>query len=144
MNNDPDLKLPLPNEVIDLKEIYNLKFFRTSYREYLGVYGDYIIGVYPFAILVENAYKDNKPITYDHFKMCGVRSSHHHQDYVNKKINTDPCDVYESISGTKIHRGVSDRHLMNIDHIDDIKLFEVDILSQKRDNKLTDILHERG
>ena len=43
MNNDPDLKLPLPNEVIDLKEIYNLKFFRTSYREYLGVYGDYII-----------------------------------------------------------------------------------------------------
>ena len=27
-----------------------LKFFNTSYREYLTIYDGYIIGIYPFAI----------------------------------------------------------------------------------------------
>lgn len=33
---------PLPNQVIDLKEIHKLKFFNTSFREYLAVYNNYI------------------------------------------------------------------------------------------------------
>ena len=132
---------PLPNEVIDLKEVHKMKFFNTSYREYLCVYGDYIIGVYPFAIKVEWSFRaDGKLVTYDYFKMQGVRSRHHHQDFTKGEVNTDPCDIFEKVCGVKIHSGESDNNLMNIDHKDDIRMFESEILSQKRDNKLKEIL----
>ncbi len=135
-------KPPLPNKVIDLKEVHNLKFYCTSYREYLCVYGDYIIGVYPFVIKVEWSFRaDGKPLTYYYFRMQGVRSSIHHQDFRMSEIDTDPCDIFEKVCGVKIHRGESDDHLMNIDHIDDIRAFESEILSQKRGNKLDEILN---
>jgi len=70
---------PPPNKIINLKEIPNLKFFNTSFREYLAIYNNYIIGVYPFSIKLEYAFDtDNKPITYEFFKLMGVRSHHHH------------------------------------------------------------------
>jgi len=140
-------KPPLPNEVIDLKEVSKLHFINTSFREYLCVYGDYIIAVYPFAIKVEWSFRaDGKPVTYDYFKMQGVRSRHHHQDFTKGLISTDPCDIFEEICGIKIHhRGddngsISDDHLMYIDHSGDIRSFESMIVSQKRDNKLKEIL----
>lgn len=137
-------KLPKPNEVINLKEIDKIKFFNISYREYVGVYGDYIIGVYPFVVKIDRAFRDDgSPITYDDFKMYGVKSMHHHNDFIEGKIDTDPCDIYEKVSGIKIHHTgtehESDNHMMNIDHVDDIKLFEAEIISQSRDRKLNKI-----
>jgi hypothetical protein len=132
--------LPKPNEVINLKEIDKIKFFNISYREYVGVYGDYIIGVYPFAIKIDKSFKDDgSPITYGDFKMYGVKSKHHHVDFTEGKIDTDPCDIYEKVSGVKIHHGEPDNHMMNIYHEDDIKLFEAEIISQRRDSKLNEL-----
>jgi len=134
-------KPPLPNHIVDLKEVHNMKFYNTSFREYLCVYGDYIIAVYPFAIKVEWSHRgDGRPVNYEHFKMQGVRSGHHHQDFTKGDISTDPCDIFEKVCGVRIHHlNDSDDHLMNIDHSDDIRSFESEILSQKRDNKLNEL-----
>lgn len=131
---------PLPNQIMNLEDVYKIKFYNTSYREYLGVYGGYIIGVYPFAIKTEKTFRtDDVAITYDFFKLMGVRSSHHHIDFKNGEIDIDPCDIYESVSGVRIHHGGSDSHLMNLDHTNEIKLFESEIVSISRDNKLNEL-----
>lgn len=134
---------PLPNQVINLREIPNLKFFNTNYREYLAVYNNYIIGVYPFAIKIEHAFDgDNNPMTYEFFKTMGVRSAHHHNDYTTgySIINVDPCALYEEISGIRIHHGESDDWKINIDYKDPIKAFESEIISQNRNNKIDKLL----
>lgn len=134
--------IPLASNILDIKEIDSIKFFNTSFREYLGVYGEYIIGVYPFAITVNRAFgNDNRPISYYEFKMQGVRSSQHHIDFIKNEISFDPCDVYEKISGIKIHNGEDDSH-KNIltEKRAEIKFFEAEILSQIRDYKLKIIL----
>jgi len=131
---------PLPNEIIELSEIPNLKFYNTSYREYLAVYGEYIIKVYPFAVGVERSFlTDGSPVTYDSLKLAGARSHQHHNDFISGKIDIDPCDIYEVVSGTKIHSGGSDSYLMNKEHSGDIRGFESFILSIKRDSKLKEI-----
>jgi hypothetical protein len=76
---------------------------------------------------------------YEDFKMYGVKSKHHHVDFMEGKIDTDPCDIYEKVSGVKIHHGEPDNHMMKIDHEDDIKLFEAEIISQRRDSKLKEL-----
>jgi hypothetical protein len=131
---------PLPNKVFDLRGVSRMKFFNTSFREYLCVSGDYIIGVYPFSIKLEWSFRsDGNPFTYKYFQMQGVRSSHHHQDFRKGEIDIDPCDIFESVCGVRIHGKESDNHLMNIDHSDIIRLFESEVLSQKRDNKIKNL-----
>lgn len=133
--------VPLASNILDIKEIDSIKFFNTSFREYLGIYGEYIIGVYPFTITVNRSFGDgNRPISYYEFKMQGVVSSQHHIDFIKNEISFDPCDVYEKISGIKIHNGGDDAHTMSIDHTDEIKFFEAEILSKIRDYKLKIIL----
>ena len=128
--------LPKASEVIDLTQLHTLTFFNTSYREYLTVYQDWIIGVYPFAVRIEKALTlYNKPLTYNEYEILGVRSQLHHIHFNDGFINTDPCDIYEKVSGIKIHHRESDNHMMNKDHTNDIKLFEAQIISLNRNNK---------
>jgi hypothetical protein len=132
--------LPKPNEVINLKEIDKIKFFNISFREYVGVYGGYIIGVYPFVVIIDRASKyDGNPITHNDFKMYGVKSMHHHYDFIDGKIDIDPCDIYEKVSGIKIHHNEPDDHMIDIDHGNDIRLFEAEIISQSRESKLKEL-----
>lgn len=131
---------PLPNTIIDLNEVHKLNFIQTSFREYLCVYGDYIICVYPFAIKVEWSFRmDGKPLTYDYFKLSGVRSSYHHHDFLSGEIDTDPCEIYEMVSGIRIHHHESDSNFMNNDYSENIKLFESEIISQRRNNKINEL-----
>ena len=144
--------LPKPNEVINLKEIDKIKFFNISFREYVGVYGGYIIGVYPFVVIIDRASKyDGNPITHNDFKTYGVKSmffifisqrvflTHHHNDFIDGKIDIDPCDIYEKVSGIKIHHNEPDDHMIDIDHGNDIRLFEAEIISQSRESKLKEL-----
>lgn len=134
--------LPLPNEVINLAEVDKIKFYNISFREYIGIYDKYIIGVYPFSIKIDNALKDGMPITYDDLKMYGVKSSHHHHDFLDGNIDIDPCDIYEKISGVKTHQGAGwpdDIDDMNRDYTDNIKDFESEIISHFRDIKIDKI-----
>jgi hypothetical protein len=128
--------VPLPDKIIDLNEVHKLKFFNVSFREYYSVYDDYIIQVYPFVISLSKAFDNKgKPLNYEIIRMSG-RSRYHHQDYIKGKISVDPCDIYEKVSGVKIHQGESDSHLMNKSYEEDIRLFDAEILSQKRELKL--------
>lgn len=132
--------LPLPNELLGLKELHKMKFYNTSFREYLCVYGDYIIGVYPFAIKVDKAFdNDGNPITYEQFSLLGVRSHHHHSDFTKGVIDVDPCDIFEKVCGIRIHQGESDNHLKSIDYSNDIRGFNAEIISERRDSKLNDL-----
>lgn len=71
--------------------------------------------------------------------MYGVKSSHHHHDFIDGDINIDPCDIYEKISGVKIHHGDIDD--MNRDYTDNIKDFESEIISHFRDIKIDKIFN---
>lgn len=71
--------------------------------------------------------------------MQGVRSSQHHIDFIKNEVSFDPCVVYEKISGVKIHND-DDTNSMSINHKDEIKFFEAEVLSQIRDCKLKIIL----
>jgi hypothetical protein len=133
-------KPPLPDKLLNLKDIHKMKFFNTNFREYLCVYGDYIIGVYPFVINIKWSFKDNKPVTYDNFRLLNHYSMIHHNDFTLGKVDTDPCDIFEDVCGIKIHKNELDSHLMYLDHEDEIRMFESEIILQKRDNRLKDIL----
>lgn len=72
-------------------------------------------------------------------KFNGFVSRHHHNDFRSGQIDTDPCDIYELVSSTRIHHGDSDNHLMNKEHTDDIRGFNACVLSIRRDNRLNDL-----
>jgi hypothetical protein len=132
--------LPSPSDVVDLKEVHKMKFYHTSYREYLCVQGDYIIGVYPFAIKVERVFdNDGGANTYDRFKTLGVRSMYNHNDFDKGLIDMDPCDIFEKVSGIKIHHDESDDHLRIINHSNDISGFDAEVLSYRRDKRLNEL-----
>jgi hypothetical protein len=123
---------PLP-----LLEVHKLKFFYVDFREYYSVYGDYIIHVFPFVISLSKITYEDKPLNYEiinMFKRASLR--YHHQDYIKGKVSVDPCDIYERVSGIKIHQGESDYHLMNKSYEEEIRLFDAEILSQRREQKL--------
>jgi hypothetical protein len=128
--------VPLIDKIIDLNEVHKLKFFNVSFRDYYSVYGDYIIQVYPFVISLSKAFDNKgKPLNYEIIRMSG-RSRYHHSDYTDGIVSVDPCDIYERVSGIKIHQGESDDHLMNKSYEEEIRLFDAEILSQRRELKL--------
>ncbi len=128
--------VPLPDKIIDLNEVHKLKFFNVSFRDYYSVYGDYIIQVYPFVISLSKAFDNKgKPLNYEIIRMSG-RSRYHHSDYTDGIVSVDPCDIYERVSGIKILQGESDDHLMNKSYEEEIRLFDAEILSQRRELKL--------
>ena len=145
---------------ISIKDILNkIKFHNTSYREYLGRYKDYIIGIHPFAIAICDAYLHKIPVFYEDIKYSRTINirQYHHYDFKNDKIdctnfykNTpnyieefiydiDPCEAYEIISNTKIHHSGSDKHMMHKIHTEDILLFECDVRSYKRNLWLNEL-----
>lgn len=143
------------NKPFLLKDIDKIKFYNTSFREYLGVYDSYIIGVYPFAInitdiftnfkyeLFHNGYKPSQST--GPFPLTEIlnKSLNHHNDYRVKKIDVDPCDIYEFISGVRIHHGSSDtgygpNNLKEMQN--NIITFESTVKSVMRDNKIKNIL----
>ena len=126
-----------PDDFIRLSEIKNLRFHHVNYREYLSVWGDWIIGVYPFAVNITSIYKrDGSLIGYDDFPYSLGKVQYHHNNFVNGDIDYDPCLIYEEVSGFRIHHYQSDDCLMGLDHSDSIRLFESDIISQLRDKSL--------
>jgi hypothetical protein len=137
-------EVPLPDEVIPLYKISSLKFFNVSYREYMTICGEWIIEVYPFAVLVTSVWQENGSlIDWHYFRHYSKRSGYHHNDFVEDKCDYDPCVIFEDVSGVKIHRGESDDHLMYLDHTDDIRGFEEElrgVISNRRNGQIESIL----
>ena len=85
---------------IDLSTV-NLHY--VSYSDRKGVYQNkYLIEIFPFAIkmsLIDEKVRDSVHkswILYDKI------FNFHHMDYRDKKVDIDPCDIYEKIIG-KVH-----------------------------------------
>ena len=115
---------------LDFKSI---KFYNTSFREYVGIYDEYIIGVYPFVI----AY-DKLPIDYSHTSFSHSHNLFSHNDYKDGIISIDPCDIFEEVSGIRIHHGdLLPLHLNDYSY--NIKCFNSYIISRNRNNKLDSI-----
>ena len=137
-------EVPLPNQIISLDKISSLKFWNVSYREYMVVWGEWIIEVYPFVVQVTSVWKgDGSLIDWHYFRHYSKRSGHHHQDFVRGDCDYDPFDIYEEVCGVKIHRGESDDHLMYLDHTNDIRGFEEElrgVISNRRNNQIESIL----
>lgn len=137
-------EIPLPNQIISLIEISSLKFYNVSYREYLTVYDEWVIGVYPFSVTISKSTRpDGSIIDLDYFNISSKKSGFHHQDFLSGKCDYDPCDIFEEVCGVKIHHGQSDWHLMYLNHTDDIKEFEEElrsILSNRRNKQIESLL----
>lgn len=87
---------------------------------------------------------DGNLIDWDYFEYYSKKSGYHHNDYVNVRCDYDPCDIFEDVSGVKIHRGESDGHLMYLDHVGDVRGFEEElrsIISNRRNNQIESILY---
>jgi hypothetical protein len=140
----PYKEVPLPNQIISLNKISSLKFFNVSYREYMTICGEWIIEVYPFAVLVTSVWQENGSlIDINYLNYYSKRSGYHHNDFVEGKCDYDPRDIFEEVCGIKIHRGESDNHLMNLDHTNDIREFEGElrcIISNRRNVQIESIL----
>lgn len=94
-----------------IENIQNIKFYNISYRSYIAIKNNCIIMIYPFVI---NIYKINTNVdnisdyinNYHFLKNCTEIEEilyAHHIDFLDKKINFDPCLIYELVSGYKIH-----------------------------------------
>jgi hypothetical protein len=140
----PYKEVPLPDEVISLDKIGSLKFFNVSYREYLAVYGEWVVSVYPFVVRISSVWReDGSLIDLQYFNYYSKRSGYHHNDFVEGRCDYDPCDIFEEVCGVRIHRGESDSHLMNLDHVEDIRGFEEElrsVISIRRNNKIDSII----
>ena len=103
------MTIELKNEI--LLNITKFKYSNTSYREYKAVYKNYLVCVWPFAIHI---YEILKPSNIEALSWASYVFSEcfkkifdlHHIDWL--KYGIDPCDVYEEVSGYKIHSGESD------------------------------------
>jgi hypothetical protein len=86
-----------------LKNIDNGLKLNTSFREYFIMFDDCFIGVNPFAI--QHYIYDKESIkSYNYFKIKNHSIKfYHHNDYRLGEISFTPCDIYEDVSGVKIH-----------------------------------------
>lgn|SRR5574343_75629 len=135
---------------IDFKSI---DFINTSFREYLGIYKDYLISVAPCGIIIYNIktpttlnYTDNKrnkSLTYQDYKlsMIPIVRYHHNDTNIKRGCDVDPCDIFELVSGTYIHtkNNNDDLHLMGLDHSSDINKFDAMMLAYFRNIKIKQI-----
>jgi len=131
-----DSNIPLPNQIIDLRDICKLEFHNISYREYLAIYDEWIIGVYPFVVNITSIWKEEGTLVdLEYIKIFSRKSGLHHQDFLGGKCDYDPCDIFEEVCGVKIHHGESDDHLMYLDHSGDKESFNIraHIRNQKLD-----------
>jgi hypothetical protein len=125
------------DDIISLKEVHKLDFINTNYLEFLTIYKDYIIAVYPFVI---EARKKN---------LSGKSSiiSYHHTDFNKGIIDVDPCDIYEKvaifainlishISYLNIYNGKSD------DYLNNMNIFKSMVIESIRNDKINTILNE--
>jgi hypothetical protein len=120
---------------IDLSKI---SFVRTSYREYFGIWkvnseGTWLVVSYPFAIKLILAQKiqfDRDFFYQISRSQPNIKFNYHHQD--RGKIGIDPCDIYEFISGIKIHHGESDSEHMKTDS----NYYENNIRKLKKFNRM--------
>lgn len=126
---------------IDLSKI---RFFNIDYRHYVGIWkidlkGVWIVHVHPFSVklkirshlrvdlitpqspkLENRKYPDDYEYVFNHH--------HGHRD----EIGYDPCDVYEWVSGVKIHSGEDDTHFMRVDYYPINQEFVRHILDMRR------------
>jgi hypothetical protein len=114
------------DDIISLKEVHKLDFINTDYREFLTIYKDYIIAVYPFVI---EARKKNLI----NLSFGGKSSiiSYHHTDFNKGIIDVDPCDIYE-----KVYNGKSD------DYLNNMNIFKSMVIESIRNDKINTILNE--
>lgn len=99
-----------------------VKFFNTSYREYVGIWkfdhrGIWVIFVYPFAIKLVISDEIRPPDEISNLSLhdkLGVKNIFNYHHTQREEIGVDPCDIYEWVSGIKIHRGESDKHMMGL------------------------------
>jgi hypothetical protein len=136
-----DINVLLPNQIINLSDISCLRFYNISYREYLAIYDEWIIGVYPWAVSVTSIWKDDGTLVdLEYIKIFSRKSSVlHHNDFLRGKCDYDPCVIFEDVSGVKIHQGESDDHLMYLDHLDDIRRFDSYLRGWFRNRRLISI-----
>lgn len=135
----------------------SIEFYRTSYRELYGIWKNFLIGVYPFAInmydLENIVYKDGTEPThviqyYDDIvpRLFIKHKYFHHQDYIQKRLDCDldPCDIFEKVYGIKIHNKEDDTHLMNLEYeyfVNDRNELDLSLISYYRNSKLYKLLN---
>ena len=130
-------------------EFDRIKFLNVGYRELFGIYQNkFIISIYPFVTkcyLIPQSFKfkfkEWKHSWKEDIKQLMV-FEYHHQDYCNKEIKIDPCDIFENTYGIKIHSGESDKHKMNCDNLykDSKYKFESIVLELNRCHKIEEII----
>ncbi len=115
-----------------------IKFYNISYRNYHGIWSRYIFNVTPFTLNVYDLLGTHN----GNLNFKGVENLiyyKHHTDYMNQSCKKDPCDIYEIVSGDRIHNGGSDKHKRNLGHkyYQPIKdEFEVELKSMRRIKKI--------
>jgi hypothetical protein len=110
----------------------------------LLLYDDYYIRVYPFVYAIESYdFILGKCFNFSHY--------YHHNDFIENKILYDPCDIYEKISGVKIHSNneveydIYDNIVRNKNHKmyqEHQKQFEEYCINRTRKQKLKRILYD--
>jgi hypothetical protein len=126
-------------EEIDFNAI---KFLNTSFRELSAIVdGRYIVRIYSFVVQVSVFHK---PFIYEKLKFYDKDIKDilrvHHGDFTDGFSKLDPCNIFEDIYGIRIHHGESDIHLMNKTYLDEITLFESDMISSLRERKINQII----
>ncbi len=91
----------------------------TSFREYVMCFEHYYVEIHPFTYKVykyilegmedplrgkhlRKIYPHNNDIIRDELNQFASHI-YHHKDFRNKQLKYDPCDVFEIVSGFKIH-----------------------------------------
>lgn len=128
----------------------DIKFHNIAYRNYLGIWRGYVIRVTTFDLNVYNLYDtnvenyENEITTSKYFGYLGTNIYSVHQNtYLNGSCRKDPCDIFEIVSGDRIHNGGSDRHKIHITkeyYADVKKLFISEMRKQQRNKKIDNVI----
>lgn len=127
-----------------------IQFYNITFRGYLGIWRSYVFQVNPFALSVHKLTKEhleqfeNDEHTQSFGNIMDCVANYHHQNYNRQDCRKDPCDLYEIVSGDRIHNGGSDKYKMNLskEHYKNVKKeFITKAREVIRNNKIDDICH---
>lgn len=104
-------EVPLPKEVIDLGIIKDLDFFSIGFREWVSIYGEWVITVYPFVVSIRSIWKEEGILlTFSEYNFVNS-NRHHHIDYKEGQCDYDPCDMSSEIHSQHSKIGETYRYL---------------------------------